>query len=62
MILGEKIERNVHVYHQNFVSEIQLLIKHSFHLSFLHELHNRMSSLTFNEIHEMPQTIGRIIA
>ena len=30
MILGEKIERKVYVNQQNFVSDIQLLIKHSF--------------------------------
>ena len=38
MILGEKVERKVYVNQQNFVSDIQLLIKHSFILSFLHEL------------------------
>ena len=38
MILGEKIERKVYVNQQNFVSDIQLLIKHSFLLSFPHEL------------------------
>ena len=38
MILGEKIERKVYVNQQNFVSDIQLLIKHVFLLSFLHEL------------------------
>ena len=36
--IGEKMERNVYVNQQNFVSDIQLLIKHSFLLSFLHEL------------------------
>ena len=30
IILGEKIERKVYVNHQNLVSGIQLLIKHSF--------------------------------
>ena len=38
MILGEKIERKVYVNQQKFVSDIQLLIKYSFILSFLHEL------------------------
>ena len=39
MILGEKIARKVYVNEQNFVSDIQLLIKFiSFVLSFLHEL------------------------
>ena len=38
MILGEKIERKVYVNPQNFGSDMQLLIKHSFLLSFLHEL------------------------
>ena len=38
MILGEKIERKVYVNQRNFVSDMQLLIKHSFLLSFLHEL------------------------
>ena len=38
MILGEKIERKVYVNQQNFVSDIQVLIKHSFRLSFLREL------------------------
>ena len=48
MILGEKIERKVrNVNKQNFVSEIQLLIKHVFLLlSFLHEL---LISITSNE-------------
>ena len=39
MILGEKIERKVYVNQQNFVSDIQLLIKHSFLLSFLQILY-----------------------
>ena len=34
----EKIERKVYVNQQNFVSDIQLLIKHVFLLCFLHEL------------------------
>ena len=38
MILGERIERKVYVNQQNFVPDIQVLIKHSFLLSFLHEL------------------------
>ena len=38
MILGEKIERKVYVNQQNFVSDIQLLFKHSFLLSFLHDM------------------------
>ena len=38
MILVEKIERKVYVDQQNFVSDIQLLVKYSFLLSFLHEL------------------------
>ena len=38
MILGEKIERKMYVNQQNYVSDIQLLVKHSFLLSFLHEL------------------------
>ena len=48
MILGEKIERKVrNVNKQNFVSEIQLLIKHVFLLlSFLYEL---LMSVTSNE-------------
>ena len=37
MILGERIERKVYVNQQNFVPDIQVLIKHSFLLSFLHE-------------------------
>ena len=37
-ILGEKIERNVYVNQQNFVPDKQLLIRNSFHFSFLHEL------------------------
>ena len=38
MILGEKIERKLYVNQQEFVSDIQFLIKHSFFLSFLHAL------------------------
>ena len=38
MILGEKIERKVYVNQLNFVSDIQLLIKHVFLLVFPHEL------------------------
>ena len=38
MIFGGKCERKVYINQQNFVSDIQLLIKHSFILSFLHEL------------------------
>ena len=46
MILGEKIERNVYVNQQNFVSDIQLLIKHSFILSFHHELLMSVTNIT----------------
>ena len=46
-ILGEKIERKVYVNQQNFVSDIQLLIKYSFLLSFLHEL---LMSITISYI------------
>ena len=38
MILAEKTKRNIYVNQQDFVSDTQLLIKHSFLLSFFHEL------------------------
>ena len=44
MSLSEKIEGKVYVNEQNFVSDIQLLIKHSFLLSFLPELLTSITS------------------
>ena len=46
MILYVKIERKVHVNQQNFGSDIQLLIKHLFLLTFLHKLLNDYYNLT----------------
>ena len=48
MTLGDKIEQKVYVNHQNFVSDIQLLIKHSFPLSFLRELLMKYYNEYFN--------------
>ena len=38
MILGKKIQQKLYVNQQNFVSDTQLLINHSFLFPFLYEL------------------------